>query len=54
MDNIISKFLLTADKFMPEAHLRDLKVIKYSACGPITRHKDIIDKFIKIGDRYFI
>ena len=50
MDNIINRFLLTADKFMPEAHLKDLKVGTYSACGPCTRHKDRINKYIKTGD----
>ena len=50
MDNIINRFLLTADKFMPEAHLKDLKVGTYSACGPFTRHKDRINKYIKTGD----
>ena len=36
MNNIINKFLLTADKFMPEMHLKDLKVGTNSACGPFT------------------
>ena len=27
MNNIINKFLLTAEKFMPEPHLKDLKVL---------------------------
>ena len=40
MDNIINKFLLTADKFIPETDLRDLKVGTYSDCGSFTRHKD--------------
>ena len=31
-------FLLIGDKFMPEMHLWDPKVTKYSACGPFTRH----------------
>ena len=31
--NIINKFLITADRFMPEAHLKDLKIGKYSACN---------------------
>ena len=35
--NIINNFLLLGDKFMPELHLRDSKVKKYSACGPFTR-----------------
>ena len=54
MNNIISKFLLTTDKFMPETHLKDLKVGTYSACGPFTRHKDRINKFIEIGNTNYI
>ena len=50
MNNIINKFLLTADKFMPETHLKDLKVGTYSACGRFTRHKDRINKFIQTGN----
>ena len=38
MNNIINKFLLVGDKFMPEMHLRQPKIV-YSACGPSTRHK---------------
>ena len=33
-NDIINKFLLIGDKFMPEMHLWDPKVQKYSACGP--------------------
>ena len=54
MSNIINKFLLTADKFMPEPHLKDLKVGTYSACGPFTRHKDRVNKFIQTGDTNYI
>ena len=54
MNNIINKFLLTADKFMPEIHLRDLKVGTYSACSPFTRHKGRINKFIQTGDTNYI
>ena len=54
MNNIINKFLLTAEKFMPEPHLKDLKVGTYSACGTFTRHKDRINKFIKTGDTNYI
>ena len=48
MNNTINKFLLTADKFMPETHLKDLKRGTYSACGPFTRER--INKFIQTGD----
>ena len=54
MNNIIKKFLLTADRFLPEAHLKDLKVATYSACGPFTRHKDRINKFIQTDDTNYI
>ena len=36
MNNIINKFLLAGDKFMPEMHLRQPRFV-YSACGPFTR-----------------
>ena len=45
MNNIINKFLLAGDKFMPEMHLRQPRFV-YSACGPFTRHKERIKKFI--------
>ena len=38
MNNIINKFMLAGDKFMPEMHLRQSQFI-YNACGPFTRHK---------------
>ena len=54
MNDIINKFLLEGDKFMPEMHLRDAIVGAYSACGPFTRHKKIIQGFIDIGNiNYF-
>ena len=38
MNEIVNKFLLAADKFMPEMHLRQPGFI-YSACGPFTENK---------------
>ena len=49
MNNIINKFLLAGDKFMPEMHLRQLQFV-YSACGPFTRHKERIKKVKQTGD----
>ena len=49
MNNIINKFLLAGDKFMPEIHLRQPQVI-YSTCGPFTRHRERIKKFKQTGD----
>ena len=33
MNNLINKFLLVGDKFMPEIHLRQPQ-LTFSACGP--------------------
>ena len=41
MNNVINKFLLAGDKFMPEMHLRQPR-FDYSACGPFIRHKERI------------
>ena len=49
MNNIINKFLLAGDKFMPEMHLRQPRFV-YSACGPFTRHKERIKEFERTGD----
>ena len=49
MNNIINKFLLAGDKFMPEMHLGQLQFV-YSACGPFTRHKERIKKLEEAGD----
>ena len=49
MNNIINKFLLAGDKFMPEMHLRQPQ-FTYSACGPFTKHKQRIQKFKETGD----
>ena len=47
--DIINKFLLVGDKFMPELHLQDPNVKKYSACGPFTRHQQRINELMKDG-----
>ena len=38
MNEIVNKFLLTGDTFMPEMHLK-LHGFTYSACGPFTKNK---------------
>ena len=40
---------MTGDKFMPEVHLRQ-PGFTYSACGPFTKHKERINKFMNTGD----
>ena len=47
--DIINRSLLIGDKFMPEMHLWYPKAKKYSACGPFTRHQQIINDFMKDG-----
>ena len=53
MNNVINKFLLAGDKFMPEMHLRQPQFV-YSACGPFTRHKETIKKLKQTGDTRYI
>ena len=53
INNIINKFLLAGDKFMPEMHLRQPQFI-YSACGPFTRHKERIKKIKQTDDTRYI
>ena len=53
MNNIINKFLLAGDKFIPEMHLRQPQFV-YRACGPFTRHKERIKKFEQTGDTRYI
>ena len=53
MNEIISKFLLAGDKFMPEIHLKQ-PGFTYSACGPFTKNKERIQKFKETGDTNYI
>ena len=53
MNNVINKFLLAGDTFMPEIHLRQPQ-FTYSACGPFTKHEQRIQKFKKTDDTNYI
>ena len=53
MNNVINKFLLAGDKFMPEMHLRQPRFV-YSACGPFNGHKERIKEFKRTGDTHYI
>ena len=49
MNDIVNKFLLAGDEFMPETYLRkpallDKSGFTYSACGPFTKNKERIKK----------
>ena len=53
MDEIVNKCLLMGDKFIPEMHLKQLR-FTYSDCGPFTRDKERIEKFMQTGNTGFI
>ena len=54
MNDIINKFLLATDKFMPEMHLRQPQ-FTYRTCGPFTKNKERIHKLKKkTGDSRYI
>ena len=51
MNEIVNKFLLVGDKFMPEMHLKQ-PGFTYSACGPFTKNKEKMEiqiLFIKMN-----
>ena len=47
-----NKFLLVGDKFMPGMHLKQ-PGFTYSACGPFTKNKERIQKFMETGNTDF-
>ena len=53
MNEIVNKFLLAGNKFMPEMHLKQ-PGFTYSACGPFTKNKERIQKFKETGDTSYI
>ena len=53
MNEIVNKFLLAGDKFMPEMHLRQ-PGFTYSACDPFTKNKERIQKFKETEDTNYI
>ena len=50
---IVNKFLLEGDKFMPVLHLKQ-PGFTYNACGPFTKKKERIQKFKETGDISYI
>ena len=53
MNEIVNKVLLVGDTFMPEMHLKQ-PGFTYSACGPFTKNKERIKKFMQTGNTNFI
>ena len=53
MNEIVDKFLLACDQFMPEMHLKQAG-FTYSASGPFTKNKERIQKFKETVDTSYI
>ena len=53
MNEIVNKFLLAGDKFMPGMHLKQ-PGFTYSACSPFAKNKERIQKFKETGDTSYI
>ena len=53
MNEIVNKFLVAGDIFMPEMHLKQPR-FTYSACWPFAKNKKRIQKFKETRDTDFI
>ena len=53
MNEVVNRFWLAGDKFMPEMHLRQIG-FTYSACGLFTKNKERTQKFKETGDSWHI
>ena len=53
MNEIVNNFLLVVDKLMPEMDLKQPD-FTYSACGPFTKSKERIEKFMQTRNTNFI
>ena len=49
LNEIVNNLLLVGDKFIPEIHLKQ-PGFTYSACGPFTKNKERIGKFMETGN----
>ena len=53
MNEIVNKFLLVGNKFISEIHLKQ-QSFTYSACGPFTKNRNRIEKFMQKGNTDYI
>ena len=53
MNKIVNNVLSAGDKFMPELHLKQTG-FTYSACEPLFKNKERIQKFKETGDTKYI
>ena len=52
MNEIVNKFFVADDKFMPQMHLKQ-PGFTYSVCVPFTKNKERIEKLMQIGNTDF-
>ena len=52
MNEIVNRFLLMVDKFMPEMYLKQ-RGFTSSACCPFTKNKERIEKYMQTGNADF-
>ena len=52
-NEIVNKFLLAGDKFMPEMDLKH-PGFTYSVCGPFTKNKERLEKFMQTENRLYL
>ena len=53
MNEIANKFLLAGEQFIPKLHVKQLG-FTYSTCGPFTKNKERIEKFIQTRNEDYI
>ena len=53
MNEIVNKFLLAGDKFLPEMHLKQPR-FSYSPCGPFAKNRERIERLLQTGNTDFI
>ena len=53
MNETVDKFLLVGYNVMTQLYLKEPGFI-YTACGPFTRNKKRIEKFMQVGNTNFI
>ena len=54
MNEVVNKFLLAGDKFMPEMYLKEGAALDKSGFRPFTKNKERIQKFKETGDLRYI
>ena len=53
INELVNKFLLARDKYIPRMHLRQLE-FTYSAYGPFTKKKERVQKLKETGDWRYV